>query len=491
MHAAVSLRGLVPPMAAVAAATVLSASVPATAFADPVDGTVHPTITTVNRTDGLDPEGDTVTVSGVGHDPGSRIEITTRAVPAEAAGTEDAEEAAVLDTENAVLAEVDEGGLFTVDLDTGVGFAAEAGLDAGEDPFEIVLTEAEAGGAGSGEGSDTESAPERGSGAEGEAPAEGDEQTGPDPDGVVSAPGPGRSAPVLAPAAPAQNTPVVAVVPVSFAAAANAPQARQPAAQALPQTRPQAQPQPQAAPQVLPQNPAELTLTVSKTSGLDPDGESVTVTGSGYDTSKGVYVALCDTAGASATQAPSPCIGGVDMDGGGGSSAWISSNPPPYGEGLATPYTGSGANGGFTVELTVKGSDEHTDCLSAATDCAVVTRNDHLRSSDRSQDKFVPVTFSGQTGDPGPGGSGGPGSGSGGGSGDGGNSTGNSTGGGSGNGGTGGGSGNGGAGGGSSLPTTGAALTGLVLAAAVAALTGAAAMFAARRRTGLDPAATS
>jgi hypothetical protein len=250
----------------------------------------------------------------------------------------------------------------------------------------------------------------------------------------------------------------------------------------------------------VPRNPADLNLTVSKTSGLNPDGEKVTVTGSGYDTAKGIYVALCDTANASATQAPSPCIGGVDMDGEGGASSWVSSNPPPYGEGLATPYTGSGTNGGFTVELTVKGSDEHTDCLSAATDCAVVTRNDHTRSSDRSQDKFVPVTFSGQTGDPGSGGSSGSGSGSGNGSGSdsgdsgnnstgsgsGSNSSGNSSGSGSGNSAGGSGSGSGG-----NLPTTGAALTGLVLAAVVAALTGAVAMFAARRRTGEDPAATT
>ncbi|GAA1456907.1 cell wall protein [Nocardiopsis exhalans] len=487
-------------MAAVAAAAVLSASVPATAFADSVDDIVNPRITTVNRTDGLAPEGDTVTVSGTGHDPGSRIEITTRAVPAEAADTEDADESAVLDTENTVLTEVDEDGLFTVDLDTGVDFAAEAGLDATGDPFEIVLTEAEDG--------DGES--ERGGWAEGDAPAESPgestaesttesaaESGEPSPDEVVSAPGPGRSAPVLAPAAP-RNAPtraasVVAVVPVSFAAPANAPQAQPPTTN--PPQSPNA-PQTQAAPQTVPQNPADLTLTVSKTSGLDPDGESVTVTGNGYDTSKGIYVALCDTANASATQAPSPCIGGVDMDGGGGASAWVSSNPPPYGEGLATPYTGSGTNGGFTVELTVKGSDEHTDCLSAATDCAVVTRNDHTRSSDRGQDKFVPVTFSGQTGDPGSGGSGGSGSGSGNGSGSGSgdsgnNSTGNGAGGNSSGSGSGSSAGGSGSGGGSSLPTTGTALTGLVLAAAVAVLAGAVAMFAARRRTGEDPATTA
>ncbi|KUP96203.1 hypothetical protein [Thermobifida cellulosilytica] len=140
------------------------------------------------------------------------------------------------------------------------------------------------------------------------------------------------------------------------------------------------------------------SLTVSKTSGLNPEGEQVTVTGSGYDTSKGIYVAFCDISNANASTAPGPCIGGVDMSGGSGSSVWISSNPPSYGQGLAKPYEGSGTNGSFTVQLTVKAADEFTDCLAEGVRCAVVTRNDHSRSSDRSQDVFVPVTFAGQDG---------------------------------------------------------------------------------------------
>lgn len=479
MQAAVSLRGFLPSLAAVAAATVLSASLPDAALAAPTEDPAHPRTTVVDRTEGLDPRGDTVTVSGIGHDPGSLIEITTRALPAPAASAEDSDESAVLDTGNTVRVEVDERGLFTEDLVTGVGFAAEAGLDTAEDPFEIVLTEI----AGA-------PVPEETTPGTPEPTAPGS----PDPEGdtapeardvegteVVSAPGPGRSAPVTAPARP-RSAPVVDVVPVSFAA---------PAAPSAPRSRPQAPasaqapaaPQAQSAPRTLPRTPGTPALTVSRTSGLDPSGEKVTVTGTGYDTSKGVYVALCDTANASSTQAPSPCIGGVDMEGEGGASVWVSSNPPPYGEGLATPYTGGGTDGGFTVELTVKGSDEHTDCLSAATDCAVVTRNDHTRSSDRGQDVFVPVTFSGQTGDPGTSG------GNGGASGDGatgsGNTGGTTT---SGAGGAGpsgsGGSGNG------PLATTGSSLTGLVLAAAVAVLTGAVALFAARRRAA-TPAPTT
>ena len=81
--------------------------------------------------------------------------------------------------------------------------------------------------------------------------------------------------------------------------------------------------------------PEGQTVTVSKVDGLDPDGETITVHGEGFDLTKGIYVVVCINTGAG--QQPTPCLGGADMEGGGGSSAWISSNPPSYGEGLAVP----------------------------------------------------------------------------------------------------------------------------------------------------------
>ncbi|MGQ4269547.1 LPXTG cell wall anchor domain-containing protein [Nocardiopsis changdeensis] len=462
MQAAVSPRpatgrrrgGPLPPLAAAAAAVLISTALPAAAYAEPApqqEETGHPRITTVDRTEGLDPEGDTVTVSGLGHTPGSVIEIATLAVPAGpdgAADTGEVREEAVTDTANAVTVEVGGRGAFSATLVTGAGFAAEAGLDAAADAFEIRLVEVE---------TPEDPGPVTGTWG-GDAPAEG----------VVEAPGPGMSAPVVAPAAPAAA--VVGRVPVTFAAPEAAP---------APEARPRTSPQTQAdAPQApLPREPGNPRISVSKTEGLDPDGETVTVTGTGYDTSKGIYVALCDISGASSTQAPTPCIGGVDMDGSGGASAWVSSNPPPYGEGLAVPYDGSGTDGGFSVQITVKADDGTTDCDSAAVECAVVTRNDHTRSSDRGQDVFVPVAFgSGGSGD----GSGNTGAGSGG-SGSGGSGSGGSGDGGSGSGGSGGGSGPRPSG---DLPRTGTDLTVLLLAAAVATATGAVALFATRRRRG-------
>ncbi|RZS44602.1 hypothetical protein EV193_101478 [Herbihabitans rhizosphaerae] len=129
-------------------------------------------------------------------------------------------------------------------------------------------------------------------------------------------------------------------------------------------------------------------ITVSRSTGLNPAGDKVTVSGTGFDVTKGIYVAVCVDKGPG--QVPSPCLGGVDTSGAGGGSAWISSNPPPYGAGLAKPY---GPGGSFSVTLSVASRDPvtGTDCTKVA--CAVVTRTDHTRAADRSQDARVRLTF--------------------------------------------------------------------------------------------------
>jgi len=127
-------------------------------------------------------------------------------------------------------------------------------------------------------------------------------------------------------------------------------------------------------------------LSVSKTRGLSRAGETVTVSGRGYDVSKGIYVAFCVDNGAGVM--PSPCGGGADMSGSSGSSSWISSNPPSYGEGLAKAY---GKGGTFRVSIRVSQRIGDVDC--ALRGCAIVTRADHTRTSDRSQDVRVAVRF--------------------------------------------------------------------------------------------------
>ena len=128
-----------------------------------------------------------------------------------------------------------------------------------------------------------------------------------------------------------------------------------------------------------------LSLSASQVHDLVP-GQTVTVSGTGFDPEKGVYVALC--AIPPTGQVPSPCGGGQDRTGATGASAWITSNAPD-GAGLSQPY---GPGGSFSVTLVVGPAINSTlDCRQLR--CAIVTRNDHYRTSDRGQDLLLPVTF--------------------------------------------------------------------------------------------------
>lgn len=131
----------------------------------------------------------------------------------------------------------------------------------------------------------------------------------------------------------------------------------------------------------------QRTLTVSQAVGLDPAGQAIGVAGSGYDATKGVYVALCVIPPRNVL--PTPCGGGVDVEGQAGASQWISSSPPDYGVGLAVPY---GPGGSFSTTFTVRAQiAAGIDCRQVR--CAILTRSDHTRTADRSQDIMIPVTF--------------------------------------------------------------------------------------------------
>jgi hypothetical protein len=136
------------------------------------------------------------------------------------------------------------------------------------------------------------------------------------------------------------------------------------------------------------------TLTVSDVDDLDPDGATVTVTGANYDVAgfdlatEGFYLGLCVDQGP--LTAPSPCVGGVDVDGEGGASRWVTNAPYP-----GTPAVAIGADGSFTTTLTLQAADANVDCnhLPVGQACKVVTRMDHRASGDRSQDVKVAVDF--------------------------------------------------------------------------------------------------
>jgi hypothetical protein len=127
-------------------------------------------------------------------------------------------------------------------------------------------------------------------------------------------------------------------------------------------------------------------LTASKVSGIKA-GDSITVTGKGFDTTVGIYVELCQIVPSGTL--PSVCGGGANKSGKGAASFWISSNPPSYGRNLAIPFKAGGA---FSVALKVQPKIGTIDCRKAS--CAIYIRADHTRTQDRTHDLKIPVAFS-------------------------------------------------------------------------------------------------
>lgn len=113
---------------------------------------------------------------------------------------------------------------------------------------------------------------------------------------------------------------------------------------------------------------------------------SILVTGKGFDETVGIYLAYCVLPKKGA--APTPCGGGVNKAGIGDASYWISSNPPPYGEGLAIAYTPGGR---FAEKVQVSRMIGKNDCKKVK--CAISVRSDHLHEGDRTHDIFIPITF--------------------------------------------------------------------------------------------------
>ena len=116
-------------------------------------------------------------------------------------------------------------------------------------------------------------------------------------------------------------------------------------------------------------------------------GSMVTVNGRGFDETVGIYLAFCVLP--KKGSAPTPCGGGVNKAGMGEASYWISSNPPPYAVGLTDEFLPGGR---FTHSVKISRFIGKTDCRKVK--CAITVRADHLRSNDRTQDLFIPITIS-------------------------------------------------------------------------------------------------
>ncbi|MFE4667470.1 hypothetical protein ACFRI7_00580 [Streptomyces sp. NPDC056716] len=130
-----------------------------------------------------------------------------------------------------------------------------------------------------------------------------------------------------------------------------------------------------------------LSLTAPNTATAA--GQIITVSGSGYNTTQGVYVALCAVSGAPGQSQPGPCLGGADQTGTTGSSHWVSN----FGGGTVANSSRFGTGGTFSVNIFVKATlDDGSVCGEDVT-CAVVTRADHTDTTDRKYDVHVPISF--------------------------------------------------------------------------------------------------
>lgn len=128
------------------------------------------------------------------------------------------------------------------------------------------------------------------------------------------------------------------------------------------------------------------------------EGDRLIVTGDGFDSSRGIYVAICRVPDAVDVK-PGPCLGGVpELDnesGGAGAVEWAPSNWINrdwawrlFGaRSFDNPRTGS-----FTAYVVVsKAVEEQVNCL--LDQCGVYTRNDHTALDNRMQDLYVRVEF--------------------------------------------------------------------------------------------------
>ena len=149
----------------------------------------------------------------------------------------------------------------------------------------------------------------------------------------------------------------------------------------------------------------ERSLSVETPSGaparLDAlrPGETLVVRGSGFDSSIGIYVAICAIP-ESRDAEPGPCLGGIPEGAESGDAAGEAGLPSVWitddwaWRAFATHGYEDPQRGAFSARLTVpEPSADGLDCR--ASPCAVATRADHTAGADRVQDLLLPVAYAG------------------------------------------------------------------------------------------------
>lgn len=129
-------------------------------------------------------------------------------------------------------------------------------------------------------------------------------------------------------------------------------------------------------------------------------GDRIVVSGTGYDASRGIYVAICAIPEQQGGK-PGPCLGGVPSTEPTGDPVasdvieWAPSNW--INDDWAWKLFGARsyddvATGTFTAYLEIVDPvAEGIDCTIDA--CAIYTRNDHTALNDRVQDLYIPVGY--------------------------------------------------------------------------------------------------
>jgi hypothetical protein len=128
-------------------------------------------------------------------------------------------------------------------------------------------------------------------------------------------------------------------------------------------------------------------------------GDRLVVTGGGFDSRRGIYVAICQIPERVDVR-PGPCLGGVpslDSEGAGteavewGPSNWINQEWAWRLFG-ARSYDDADEGTFRAFILVPPASEEGLDCREVP--CGLFTRNDHTAIDNRMQDLYLPVRFS-------------------------------------------------------------------------------------------------
>lgn len=127
-------------------------------------------------------------------------------------------------------------------------------------------------------------------------------------------------------------------------------------------------------------------------------GERLVVSGSGYDSSRGIYVAICVIPDDPSIK-PGPCVGGVpDQEQSDVAAGTVQYAPSNWiNDDWAWKLFGARSyddleTGTFTAYLEV--GDPAGDGFDCRVDrCAIYSRNDHTALNDRVQDLYIPIRY--------------------------------------------------------------------------------------------------